>query len=166
MSNKKLEGQPKDLGGLIFLMDDRLANSGRNPIDVWEGQLKAEVIQLPTDLRPAVVKYVDTIIALTRSGSLKPDDYAQNIIKDCGQIPMGWRSFVYSMGRVHDQMVEKAGSGTDENAQRVAAALSTSFQEVIYKTGFRYEGDMGRTMGYLFEKIRRFPQEPTPSAAT
>jgi len=162
----KLEIESRDLGPLVFLMDDQLAQSEKTPIDVWEGQLKTELVQLPTDLRPAVQQYIETIIGLTRMGLLKPDEYAHKIIEENQGLPPTWPCYSESTARLHDRMVEQANSGNDESAQKVATVLSTRFMEVIGSTGFRYEGEMGKTMGYLLEKFKRFPQEPSLQVPT
>ena len=160
MRNEDRGGKHIDLGALSFLMDDQLARSGRSPIDVWEGQLKTEPIQLTSDLRPAVEQYVETIIGVTRMGSLRPDEYARKVIEENQGFPPTWRFYSESAARLHDRMIEEAKSGNDETAQGVATALSTSFMQVIQRTGIRHEGDMGRTMRGLLDKFRRFPQEP------
>ncbi|MEK7163919.1 MAG: hypothetical protein AAB768_02115 [Patescibacteria group bacterium] len=160
MSNEDRGGKHIDLEALSFSMDDQLARSGRSPIDVWEGQLKTEPIQLTSDLRPAVEQYVDTIIGVTRMGSLRPDEYAHRIIEENQGLPSTWRFYSESAARVHDRMVEEAKRGNDEIAQGVATTLSTDFMGVIQRTGIRHEGDMGRTMRGLLDKFKRFPQEP------
>ncbi|PIR08161.1 hypothetical protein COV53_04460 [Candidatus Gottesmanbacteria bacterium CG11_big_fil_rev_8_21_14_0_20_37_11] len=149
----------EDRGGLCFLMDDLLARQGGNPVDVWEGQLKTEPIQLTSDLRPAVEQYVQTIIGVTRMGSLRPDEYARKIIEENQGLPPTWRPLSKSVARVHERMVEDARKRNDEMGESVASALSTSFIQVIQSAGIRYEYDMGGTMRGLLDKFKRFPQE-------
>ena len=148
-----------NLDGLVFLMDEQLAGSGKSPIDVWEGQLKTEAITLPPDLRMSVEDYINMIIAFTRIGCLRPDEYAHKIIEGNQGLAPTWRYYSNSTALVHEQMVEIAREGKNEDALAAADALTQSFNGIIQKAGIVYEGEMGTTMRYLLDKLKIFPQE-------
>lgn len=170
MKNELLDqlGDLADTGALTVLLDKQLEQSGRSPIEVWEGQLKTELLQLPHHIRPAAKDYVEKIIGYTRGGFLHPGEYA-------GHIRLGneeytgardWHFYAESAVSMHDQMIQESGNGTDEIAKKVAATLSESFNGIISQVGPLDDGIMNRTLGILFEKISWFPRGATPSAAT
>lgn len=155
-------GDLADSGVLTVLADKKLEESGMDPIGVWEGQLKTELLQLPHHIRPAAEDYVEKIIGYTRGGFLQPDLYAGHIKlgkEEKGDIRnRDWHYYAKSAADEHTRMVEEANNGTDEIAKKAAAFLSESFNEIIRQVSPLDEGVMNRTLGSLFQKISRFPQ--------
>lgn len=170
MKNELLDqlGDLADSGALTVALDEQLQKSGRSPIEVWEGQLKTELIQLPPHIRSAAGKYVEMIIGYSRGGFLEPGVYADHIRLGNEEYAgrRDWHFYAESAVSMHDQMIQESGNGTDEIAKKVAATLSESFNGIISQVGPLDDGVMNRTLGILFEKISWFPRGATPSAAT